>query len=425
MNGSTRKRGSTWSYYFDLGIVDGKRKRKEKGGYRTKKDAEAALARALTEYNNAGIVFEPAEITVADYLNQWFDLYCKTNLKYNTQVGYLRIIQGHLIPKYGSYRLKTITPASLQEYAVELKMHGYSKSHIVGILSVFSAALNYAVEPMHYIASNPMQYVKFPKVEKAPRKRIILTLDEWQRIISRFPAGSRYHVPLMIGFYAGLRISETFALTWDDIDFEKRTIHINKQVVKRNFGADVRKAVEKTGKKELRSSWYFGSPKTATSNRTVKFGETLYQVLKSEKIRQAENELKYGEYYTIHILKVEQDEKGNDIQRIVPIQKCVDSTLRRCNLICIAENGQYTSTDSFKFCSRVIHKELLLAFDYHSLRHTHATMLIEAGADVKDVQMRLGHTNIETTLQTYVHDTEKMIERSVELFEHAVQAKIS
>lgn len=99
--------------------------------------------------------------------------------------------------------------------------------------------------------------------------------------------------------------------------------------------------------------------------------------------------------------------------------------MRRCNLICIAENGQYTSTDSFKFCSRVIHKELLLAFDYHSLRHTHATMLIEAGADVKDVQMRLGHTNIETTLQTYVHDTEKMIERSVELFEHAVQAKIS
>ena len=95
--------------------------------------------------------------------------------------------------------------------------------------------------------------------------------------------------------------------------------------------------------------------------------------------------------------------------------------MQRVHMVCVAENGQYTSTDSFKFCSRVIHKELLLAFDYHSLRHTHATVLIESGADVKDVQTRLGHTNIETTLQTYVHDTEKMSERSVDIFEAAVQ----
>lgn len=421
MNGGVRKRGSTWSYYFDLGKIDGKRKKKEKGGFHTKKEAETALAKALNEYNNAGAVFEPSEITVADYLNQWFDLYCKTNLKYNTQVGYLRIIQGHLIPKFGMYRLKAITPAILQEYAVELKMNGNSKSHLVGILSVFSAALNYAVEPMHYITSNPMQYVKFPKVEKAPRERNILTLDEWNKIIDRFPPDSRYHIPLMIGFYTGLRISETFALTWDDIDFDNRTISVNKQIVKRNFGADVRKAVEKKGKKELKSSWYFETPKTSASIRTVKFSDTLYKALKSEKVRQSKNELKYGEYYTIHFIKPEQDEKGNEIRRVVPVQKCVQSALQRVHMVCIAENGEYTSTDSFKYCSRVIHKELLLAFDYHSLRHTHATVLIESGADIKDVQTRLGHTNIETTLQTYVHDTEKMSERSVDIFEAAVQ----
>lgn len=425
MKGGVRKRGSTWSYYFDLGQIDGKRKRKEKGGFRTKKEAEAALAKALNEYNNAGAVFEPTEITVADYLNQWFDLYCKTNLKYNTQVGYLRIIQGHLIPKFGMYRLKAINPAILQGYAVELKMNGNSKSHLVGILSVFSAALNYAVEPMHYIASNPMQYVKFPKVEKPPRERIILTLDEWNKIIDRFPPDSRYHIPLMIGFYTGLRISETFALTWDDIDFENCTISVNKQIVKRNFGSDVRKVVEKKGKKEQRSSWYFTTPKTAASNRTVKFGKTLYNALKAEKIRQAENELKYGEYYTIHVIKSELDEKGAEMKRIVPLQKCINSPLQRVRMVCITDNGQYTSTDSFKFCSRVIHKELLLAFDYHSLRHTHATLLIESGADVKDVQVRLGHTNIETTLQTYVHDTEIMTERSVELFEQITQVKTS
>ena len=66
-----------------------------------------------------------------------------------------------------------------------------------------------------------------------------------------------------------------------------------------------------------------------------------------------------------------------------------------------------------------------LAFDYHSLRHTHATLLIEPGANVKDVQSRLGHTNIETTLQTYVHDTKAMAEQSVDIFERITHSKTS
>ena len=216
----------------------------------------------------------------------------------------------------------------LQEYANDLKTHGYARSHIVGILTTFSAALNYAVEPLHYIQQNPMSYVKFPKIERKPRERIILTLDEWNQIIDRFH-GTRYYIPLMIGFYTGLRISEAFALTWDDIDLDNRTLSVNKQIVKRNFGADIRKVVEQKGKKELRSSWYFGSTKTPTSVRTIKFGETLYQALKAEQISQKKNELKYGEYYTVHVLKKETDEKGNDMFRIVPVQKCVEVQLPR------------------------------------------------------------------------------------------------
>ncbi len=422
MNGGTRKRGSTWSYYFDLGKADGKRKKKEKGGFRTKKEAEQALAAAINEYNNAGQVFEPSDVTVSDYLGQWYNLFCKPNLKYNTQVGYLRIIEGHLNPKFGHYKLKALNPAILQEYANSLKLNGYSKSHITGILTVFQSALDYAVEPLHYISHNPMKPVRFPKIERKPRERIILDLEEWQRIINRF-RDTRYYIPLMAGFYTGLRISEAFALTWDDIDFNKRTLTVNKQVVKRNFGADVRKVVEQKGKREQRSSWYFTTPKTASSARTVPFGDTLYEALKAEYTAQKKNEVQYGEFYTIHVLKKETDEKGNDMYRIVPVQKCAASQLPRTRLVCIDKNGQYTSTDSFKYCSRVIHNELQLAFDYHSLRHTHATMLIEAGANIKNVQVRLGHANIQTTLQTYVHDTEKMAEQSVELFEQIAAIK--
>ena len=101
----------------------------------------------------------------------------------------------------------------------------------------------------------------------------------------------------------------------------------------------------------------------------------------------------------------------------MPVQKYVEVQLPRVRMVCVAENGQYTSTDSFKYCSRVIHSKLQLAFDYHSLRHTHAPLLIEGGANIKDVQMRLGHTNISTTLQTYVHDTDKLMQESVDIFE--------
>ena len=422
MNGGTRKRGSTWSYYFDLGKVEGKRKKKEKGGFRTKKEAELALAAALNEYNNTGQVFEPSGITVADYLGQWYGLSCMPNLKYNTQLAYQRIIEGHLVPRFGNYRLKALTPAMLQEYANSLKLNGYSKSHITSILTVFQSALDYAVEPLHYISQNPMKAVRMPKIERKPRERIILSLEDWRRIIGRFK-DTRYYIPLMTGFYTGLRISEAFALTWDDIDLDKRTLTVNKQVIKRIPGTDAREAAVHKDNSMQRPSWYFTTPKTSASVRTIPFGATLYNALKAEHAAQVKNEIKYGESYTIHVLKKETDEKGNSIYRIVPVQKCIGSQLERTKLVCIDKNGQYTSTDSFKYCSRTIHHELHLAFDYHSLRHTHATILVEAGANIKNVQKRLGHADIKTTLQTYVHDTEKMGERSVELFEQITAAK--
>ena len=198
---------------------------------------------------------------------------------------------------------------------------------------------------------------------------------------------------------------------------------MNKITVKRNIGADVRKVVAKKGKKEEKSSWYFGRPKTFTSNRIVKFGDTLYKALKDAKRQKNINRLKYGEYYTEHYLKTETDEKGEPMQRIIPAARALQCALPTADMVCVRDNGEYVSTDSFKYCSRVIHNELIIAFNSHSLRHTHATFLIESGANVKDVQERLGHTNIETTLNPYVHNTEQLQNQTVDIFERTIAAK--
>lgn len=244
-----------------------------------------------------------------------------------------------------------------------------------------------------------MQFVKVPKIERAPRQRIVLAPENWQRIIKRFPFGNKYHIPLVIGYHTGMRISEVFALTWDDVNLKTREIRVNKQVVKIKNGDE-------------KAKWCFGATKTKSSVRVVKIGKTLADILQKEKARQEENRARYDEFYKFHTLE-QIDEKT---QHFIPSPK------GKVKLICVDESGDFVTTDSFKYCSRVIHHELKIEFDFHSLRHTHATILIENGANVKNVQMRLGHEKIETTLQTYVHDTDTMADQSVDIFETFVHA---
>lgn len=396
---NVRKRGDKWEWRFEGARVAGKRRQFSKGGFKTKKEATEAGTKALAEYNGGGTVQKASESSVSDVFDAWLTQYVDANLRPKTRATYRGIVEQHLRPALGHYKVASLSPSVLQDFANGLKAKGYSRRHIVNVLSNLKNALGHAVEPMRLVQTNPMLHVRVPKVEKPARQRHVIQGDDWARIVGRFPAGNKYHLPLMLGYHAGLRISEAFALTWADVDLDAGELHVTKQVVKIK--------PEGGGK----AMWCLGPTKTRSSVRRVKMGSTLRALLVSERARQAANRLRYGEFYARYSLR-QVSEGTHELVRapggdVLPVV--------------VAEDGTFVTTDSFKYCSRVVHHELGIAsFDFHSLRHTHATVLIEAGAHVKSVQARLGHEKIETTLQTYVHETDAMRDESVEAFERAL-----
>ena len=409
MKGGTRKRGKSWSYYFDAATIGGKRKKIEKGGFRTKKEAEAALAKALTEYDNSGQVFTPSEISVSDYLDFWYENRCKEYLSDNSLNRYHTVIKNYLKPAFGAYRLKALQAASIQEFVNDLKKKDLAESTIKGIMTIFSSAMDYAIHPMQYIKDNPCRLIK---VTMHPEDLLdeddevsTITDEEFQRIIEQFPFGSRYYMYLMLGWHCGLRIRECTGLTWDDIDFENRTITVSRQLV--------------LSKIDGKNQPTFKQPKR-NSVRKIAFGETLYRELTAEKRRQAKFELLYGKYYTVYAITPVKDSRGKKRDMLVPMEKGNVKKENICNLICRDNNGKLINAYSFNSCYRTINNKLGIPFSHHSLRHTHATKLIEAGANVKAVQYRLGHKKVSTTLNTYVHHTDTMAQDVADLFEKTI-----
>ena len=233
---TARKRGNRWEYRFEGLSVSGKRKQFSKSGFQTKKEALDAGNKAYNEYRNTGKRFGVNEISVSDYLDRWFELYVKAELKYNTQQAYKQIVENHLKPTFGDYALSALEPTPIVEFMNTLKYQNYSQSMLTGILTLFSSALDYAVEPLHYIPWNPAKLVKIPKSNKPKEELIILQPEELKRILERMK-GTRFFVPICLGYFCGLRVSEACGLTWDCVDLEKNEITIEKQLVERGHGA--------------------------------------------------------------------------------------------------------------------------------------------------------------------------------------------
>lgn len=376
MRGGLRKRGKNWYYYYDMGMVDGKRQRVERVVGPDKKEAERALRKAISDYENTGMHFEPSTMTVADFMDYWFKEYAEVNLKHNTQDGYKRAIRLQIKPAIGKYKLRSLTPAILQKFTNDLYREGYSKRSLSIFTSIVNNALKHAVHPWGFIKENPMQYVIMPSydVRKPTEKDLkILPMYKLKKINSYLTEDHPLYIPFQIGLHTGLRVSEVCGLLWEHIDLDKGTLRVEHAMINKN------------------GEWIFGTTKTPSSERQIPLGGTIIQILKKHRTWIKKNKLKYGVHY-----------KDSDH-------------------VCVKQCGDIITPGVIKYNTRKIKETLGIDFNFHSLRHTHATMLMENGAKVKDIQARLGHSRSSITIDTYSHLTQKMQDETIDIFEQAMR----
>ena len=389
-NVRTRKRGKYWEYEFDAAKVAGKRNRISKSGYKTKAEAVAAGAAAMAEYNSSGIKFIPSEMSYADFLDYWIESYCLITLKKTTLDNYKKRIKSHIKPSLGAYKLTSLTTAGLQKFINSKIDAQYSLNTLSVLRGILTGSLQYAVR-QNMLKTNPAREIRIPtersteslQLRSAPHR--YLPPDVIEKIFERFPEKHPSHIPLMLGYRCGLRLGEAFAITWDCVDLEKGQIYINKQVQWN----------------PAEQWWFFTNPKF-NSFRTIDLDNSLLELLRRERKRQDKDRAYYEDMYTVYY--------ENDVRGLVtsPDQA---SSATPIELMLVRQDGSYIQARTMQHASSVIHYELgVKDFTFHSLRHTHATMLAEAGMPQKYTQQRLGHKDISVTLKYYTHLTDKMSE---------------
>ncbi|WP_195943431.1 tyrosine-type recombinase/integrase [Enterococcus faecium] len=380
MNGSVRKRGNSWYYRMDLAYINGERKQIERFGGKTKEEAQNALRDAIKEYQTTGDVLSLSDISVIDYYEYWFNNYVKINLKKNTQKNYRGILDNHIYPYIGNYKLKSVKPGKLQELLNEEFNKGFSKQTLSIIKGVLNKGFQMAIYPYGYLHQDPTRYIKIPKYDlkewKDKGDLKIISMEDFKLLSSAVSPSDPYYLPMMISFQTGLRRAEVCGLMWKDIDFEDETLRVERIMIQ--DGKD----------------FTLGTPKTKASYRTILLGDTLLKILKMMKKRQKENKLFYGSKY-------------------------IDS-----DFVCVKENGQPVTPNSIKWYTAKLRKQTKVNFNFHSFRHTHATMLLEQGAKPKEIQARLGHSRLATTMDTYAHVTKKMKKDTIDIFEKMLRDNV-
>lgn len=292
-------------------------------------------------------------MTFQNLSEEWLNLK-KMYVKYSSYSKYENIVYLHLIPFFEKYILNDIDDKLIVTFLTEeLQGKKLSNSSMKTILFTIQSIFQFAEDKYHIHHIN-LNYFKLPK---SKIRCDVLGNDEKQ-YLERY---SLLHlesisVCILLGLYAGLRIGEICALQWEDIDLKAGTI-------------EIKKTVQRLKNKENNASkttLIISDPKTITSQRIVPIPLFLKEYL--------------CQYYNIN------KEKNDQYYVVSNSLKLVDPR-----------------TVQYKF--HKLCQQYDIHMNFHALRHTYATNCVMSGVDVKSLSEILGHSNISTTLNLYVHSS--------------------
>ena len=335
---------------------------------KNKTEAQKELALFITEIQT-GQALSAKKMRLRDYAEFWINNYAIPNLSPKTYERYKSMLKARILPYLGNMYLDKIQPMQLMYLYQELgectytrknETHKLSSKTILEHHRLLHSMLQQAVY-WQMIPYNPASRVRPPKA----RKSNISFYDDVQTIaLIKALEGEelKFRVIILLTIFTGLRRGEVLGLEWQDIDFK-------------NSSVTVRQASQYVSSIGI----YTKDPKTETSNRIISIPESITKLLKEYQRKQLKNRLLLGD-------------------------KWIET-----NRLFVQSNGAPMHPDTItKWFRQFLQDKNLPHITFHGLRHTHATLLISQGLDVRTVSNRLGHAQTSTTLNIYAHAFAKM-----------------
>ena len=376
----------SYKYIVDVGDdpKTGKRKRKSKGGFIKERDCQKALNEVLMQLQKNNYIDEN-KMSLADYLDYWLGTYAKLNVAPSTYVRYKLSIKD--ISNYiGNIALSQLKPLHIQKLYVRLlEEKKQSKCTVLKTHRTLHLALKQAIA-WQMIYSNPTDFVTAPRPDKVEMK--VWTNEQAKDFLNRI-GGESIHIPVAIALHTGAREGEICAIKWENIDLVNKTLVIRHSLPQKKTDGELKISTTKTRK-----------------SRTISLGTEIVNTLKTWQTKQKENKLFYGNKY----IKSGYVCTWEDGRLISPHYVCdrFPDLIEKVNNDYRVEIKKPKATDLF------------MKIRFHDLRHTHATILLQKGVNIKVVSERLGHSKTAIDLDTYSHVLPNMQREAAQKIDEAL-----
>ncbi|MEC1021740.1 site-specific integrase [Bacillus paralicheniformis] len=374
-----RKRGDKWEYRVSFkDPFTLKYKIKSKSGFKTKKEAQKAAAEQ-EKLIASGLEFDNTPLTLEQFLMSWLQEYKKGTVRKNTYQLHERNIKNHILPYFKNAKVTDVKPIMYQKFLNHLTDQGYSKRTVEIIHGTMFNAFNKAVI-IGKLEKNPCYGATIANKKKKKKESLeYMISDDIPRFLQEaYRYNYIYYIFFRTLIETGMRKGEAAALQWSDINLRDNYIDIKKTL---DFSA-------KTDE-EL-----FGDPKTYDSKRRISIGPSLSSALQKHKKWQFENK------------QILQKEYKHDLNLV----------------FCRVDGDILPKSTLFNAFNRILKRANIERMPIHALRHTHAVLLLESGADMKYIQERLGHKSMMVTADVYSHISKKLDQNRIKDYEDYVSA---